>query len=177
MARLADIDYSALPTQRAYNVSALDVDPIAQISQDGDQSIQNIRPVMASMDFNLTWTTGEPGDVIPWHTHVPSIYQMLVNTEGRCVWYYKDNDGEERSIEAGPGDVIYLPGGAANKVEVVGDEPHTHMGIYPKTPIPRVEQQLGMGGNVYDPKSVNYGLWYDNVRDEVVTMDESACTF
>jgi len=177
MDRLADIDYSALPKQRAYNVSALDVSPIEQISQKSEQSIQDIRPIMATNDVNLTWTTGEPGDVIPWHTHVPSVYQMLVTTEGRCVWYYKDNNGDEQSIEAGPGDVVYLPGGAANKVEVVGDEHHTHIGVYPKTPLPRVEQQLGIGGAVYDPKSIKYGLWYDNVRDEVVTKDESACSY
>lgn len=177
MSRLADIDYSALPTQQAYKVSAPDVDPIAQISQDVDQSIQDIRPVMSTNDVNFVWTTGEPGDVIPWHTHVPSIYQILVTIEGDCMWYYKDNDGEEQTIHTGPGDVIYLPGGAANKVEVTGDSHHTHLGIYPKTPIPRVEQQLGIGGNVYDPRSVNYGLWYDNVRDEVVTMDESVCSY
>jgi len=177
MSQLADIDYSALPTQQAYKVSALDVSPIGQVSQESNQSIQEIRPVMSTNDLNFTWTTGSPGDVIPWHTHVPSIHQILITTEGECRWYYKDSDGTERTIDAGPGDVVYLPGGAANKVEVIGDEPHTHLGVYPKTPIPRVEQQIGIGGNVYDPKSVNYGLWFDNVRDEVVTMDESACSY
>lgn len=177
MAKLADVDYSALPDQQVYKVSAPDVDPIAKISQDEGQSIQNIRPVMATNDVSFTWTTGEPGDVIPWHTHVPSVYQILVTTQGECVWHYKDNNGDEQSMETGPGDVIYLPGGAANKVEVIGDEPHTHLGVYPKTPIPRVEQLLGIGGDVYNPKDMQPGLWYDNIRDEVVTMDESACTY
>ena len=170
-------DYSVLPTQQAYKVNALDVPPVHELGQSDSQSIQHIRPVMMTNDFHLTWTTGEPGDVVPWHTHMPSVYQALITTQGQCVWHYKDNDGEDKSIRAGPGDVVYLPGGAENYLEVVGDEPHTHIGVYPKTPVTRVEQLVGehREEGTYDPKEkIPVGLWYDNVRDEVVQKHDSA---
>jgi hypothetical protein len=103
------------------------------------------------------------------------VYQILVTLEGQRRFHWKDNEGNAKSIDAGPGDVVYLPGGAENKMEVIGDEPHTLLGIYPKTPVTRVEQLVGehREQGIYDPKEdIPVGLWYDNVRDEVVQKDD-----
>ena len=107
-----------LPKQQAFKVHAPDAPTLVEgVGTD----LQTVHSVMLTNDMYVTWTTGEPGDSFPIHSHMPEMYQILTTIKGECVWYYKDNDGEEQSIEAGPGDVVYLPGGAENRVEVVGD--------------------------------------------------------
>ena len=160
-------DYSVLPKQKAYRVD-ISKSPKMDIGKD-------VRFPVVTNDIFTTWTEGDPGDYFDWHSHSPTMYQILINLEGECVWYYKDNNGEEQSVKAGPNEVVYLPGGAENKVEVVGDERNKHIGVFPRVPYPRLEQLLGLEGAKYDPKTeLPVGLWYDNVRDEPYIMDENA---
>lgn len=175
---VSEKDYSVLPEQQAYKIKPDDCPVITEPGAlEDEESNQEIRETVITNDFHVTYTTGEPGDIIPWHTHMPSLYQVLITLEGECIWYYKDNDGEEQSIHAEPGDIVYLPGGAENKVEVVGEDSHTHIGIYPKVPIPRVEQLVGDAENTYDPWELSdsiVGLRIDTDNDEVRHMDEDA---
>jgi len=131
---VADKDYSVLPKQQAFKVHAPDAPDLVEGAGD---NLKTVHSVMLTNDMYVTWTTGQPGDVFPLHTHMPEMYQILTTIKGRCVWYYKDNDGNEQSIEAGPGDVVYLPGGAENRVEVIGDEEHIHIGSYPRVRVAR----------------------------------------
>ncbi len=176
MGHMVEIDHSALPEQKAYRVS-VDKAPVIDESgdmDDEDVGAQVIRAPILTNDNIITWTTGSPGDVIPWHNHSPEMYQILINTEGRCVWHYKDNDGNKQSIEGGPGDIIYLPAGAENKVEVVGDEPHTHIGVLHRPRVPRVEQLVGQTEGVYDHREFPAAFVYDDMNDRVVRMDSDA---
>jgi quercetin dioxygenase-like cupin family protein len=164
-------DYSVLPKQQAFKVHAPDAPTLVEgVGTD----LQTVHSVMLTNDMHVTWTTGEPGDSFPLHSHMPEMYQILTTIKGECIWYYKDNDDEEQSIKAGPGDVVYLPGGAENRVEVVGDEEHIHIGSYPRVRVPRVEQLTGIvPSQLEDPKDFAVGVDFDNVRDEYHERDES----
>jgi quercetin dioxygenase-like cupin family protein len=134
----------------------------------------NIRGMVLTNDVITTWTEGEPGATIPWHSHSPEMYQVLVNIEGRCRWYYRDNDGVERSIEGGPGEVIYLPAGAENKVEVVGDEHHVHVGILKRPRVHRLEHLFEGAEGLYDPREFPAAFVFDDMNDRVVRKDDDA---
>lgn len=171
-------NYAALPRQRPYKVSAYDAPVIAEAGElnESEEAIE-IRSTILTNDLISTWTTGNPGASIPWHSHSPEMYQILFNIEGRCVWYYRDNEGKERSIEGGPGDVIYLPAGAENRVEVVGDEPHTHIGALKRPRVPRLEHLLGETEGLYDHRKFPAALVYDDMNDSVVRMNEDIIQF
>ena len=171
MRMVADKNYAVLPKQEPHVVKG----PDSPVLLEGEGSdTQEIRSVMFTDDLMVTWTTGEPGDVIPWHSHMPGMYQILTTIEGECIWHYKDNNGEKQSIHAGPGDVVFLPGGAENKVEVIGDDPHTHIGTFPRLRVPRIEHLVSETAGVYDPKEMPVGLWYDTMRDKIVKKDDNA---
>lgn len=171
---VAEKDYSILPKQRAFGVHGPDAPTLFEGVGD---NLTEVHSVMMTNDIYMTWTTGQPGDILPWHSHMPEMYQILTTIKGECIWHYKDNSGNERSIKAGPGDVIYLPGGAENKVEVVGDEEHIHIGSYPRTRVPRVEQLTGIvpdGVELFDDPGVGVGVDYDNVRDNIIKTDSKS---
>jgi quercetin dioxygenase-like cupin family protein len=173
---MVEIDYSALPKQKAYRINVNEAPTIDESGDmdEEDEGAATIRTPILTNDNIITWTTGQPGDVIPWHTHSPEMYQILINTEGRCVWHYKDNDGNTQSVKGAPGDLIYLPAGAENKVEVVGDGPHTHIGVLRRPRVPRIEQLVGQTDGVYDHREFPAAFVYDDMNDRVVRMDENA---
>ena len=163
-----DIDYSALPEQRPYKIDATQAPVIKEAGKADDEKPATIRSVALTNNLITTWTTGEPGSVIPWHSHSPEMYQILFNIEGECVWHYKDNDGETQSIHGGPGEAIYLPAGAENKVEAVGDEHHTHIGVLKRPRVPRLEHLLGDTDGLYDHSEFPAAFVYDDMNDKLV---------
>lgn len=169
-----DIDYSALPRQRAYSVD-IDACPLFGDPSGGEDWSQQFKVPMQTSDLTVAWSTGEPGDVVDWHTHMPTVYEILVPLRGRAIWHFRDNDGAEKRIEAGQGEMVYLPAGAENKMEVVGDEPLELLSIFPNESITRVGQLLG-GVDRVDPEGRSIGLWFDDRRDEVVSKRDEAVT-
>jgi len=170
-------NHQVLPTQKAYKIDARKSPRIAEAvkyEKDDDAPEMNIRSTVLTNDVITTWTEGDPGATIPWHSHSPEMYEILVNIEGRCRWYYKDNDGEERSIEGGPGDVIYLPAGAENRAEVVGDEDHLHIGFLKRPRVHRLGHLFGGADQLYDPQEFPAAFVFDDMNDRVVRRDEEA---
>lgn len=170
-------NHQVLPTQKAYKVDAKQSPQIAEAvkyEKDDDSPEMDIRGTVLTNDVITTWSEGEPGATIPWHSHSPEMYQVLVNFKGRCKWYYKDNDNQQRSIEGGPGDIIYLPAGAENKVEVVGDEHHVHVGMLKRPRVHRLEHLLGETDGLYDPREFPAAFVFDDMNDRVVRKKESA---
>lgn len=163
------VDLEALPAQKAHKVSISESPPV--LESDVENS-QHPRMPIRTNDVWISWTRGDPGDIIEWHTHVPDMYQILIVLEGECRWHYLNNDGEEQTITAEADEVVYLPAGATNKVEVIGEEHHTHMAVSPVSTFNRVEHQLG--GAPYTMDEFNVGLWFDSIRDEIVEADEDA---
>jgi quercetin dioxygenase-like cupin family protein len=168
---VAEKDYSVLPEQRAFKIHAPDAPSLAEGETENGV---DLRSVLFTNDLMTVYTEASPGEEIPWHSHMPDMYQVLINIEGRRVWHYKDNEGEERSVEAGPGDVVLLPGGAENRVEILDDGPHKLLGVFPRLRVPRVEHLTGEAEGVYDPKDMPVGAWYDTMREEFVTTDEES---
>ncbi|WP_313691820.1 cupin domain-containing protein [Halorarum halobium] len=172
---VAHKNYAALPRQKPFKVKATASPTVAEAGEtaDGDPHMTIYSTVLTN-DFISTWTTGEPGATIPWHSHSPEMYQVLFNVEGRCRWHYKDNDGTERSIDGNPGEVIYLPAGAENRVEVIGDEQHTHIGALKRPRVPRLEHLMGETEGLYDHTEFPAALVYDDMNDRVVRQVDSA---
>lgn len=174
-AMVAEKNYAALPKQRPIKVNAFEAPEVGEAGAlEEGMSAQTIRSTILTNDAIVTWTDGDPGDVIPWHSHSPEMYQVLVNIEGRCRWDYKDNSGNVKSVEGGPGEVIYLPAGAENRVEVIGDEHHTHLGFLKRPRVPRIEHLIGETEGLYDHKKFPAGLVYDDMNDRIVRKDDSA---
>ena len=171
----AEKNYEMLPEQQAYSIDVSKSPVLAEAANTGpDEAPMEIRSTILTNDCITTWTSGDPGAVIPWHNHSPEMYQVLVNIKGRCVWHYKDNAGEERSIEGGPGDIVYLPAGAENKVEVVGDEEHTHIGFLKRPRVPRIEHLYGETDGLYNPREFPAAFVYDDMNDRIVRQHEEA---
>ena len=171
---MVEKDYAVLPTQQAYKVDVDAAPIVAEGKTDEGESTMDIRSTVLTNDIIVTWTTGEPGDIVPWHSHSPEMYQILLTTEGECVWYYKDNEGETQSIEAGEDEIVYLPAGAENKMEVTGDGHHTHIGVLKRPRIPRIEHLLGETADLYDAREFPGAFVFDDMNDAVVRMDEDA---
>lgn len=161
--------YDALPTQQPYLIDSQKGPNYDDLEEWDDYGL------VRTNDLLTLWARGDPGATIKWHSHAPDFYQVLVTIKGRCRWTYKDNDGEERFVEAGPGETIFLPGGCENKVEVVSDEEHVHLTIAPRLSMSRMEYVVKDGG--YRRKtdfSKHAALVYDNINDRPVHVHEDA---
>lgn len=166
---VVDKFYDALPRQQPYLIDSTSGPNYDDLEEWDDYGL------VRTNDLLTLWARGDPGATIKWHSHAPDFYQVLVTIKGRCRWTYKDNDGEERSIEAGPGETIFLPGGCENKVEVVSDEEHVHLTIAPRLSMSRMEYVVREGG--YRRKtdfSKHAALVYDNINDREIHIEEDA---
>ena len=177
---MVELNYRGLPPQQGFVVDMDKVQPHTNLGQRDDQSAPGVCRPIGTNDLHLAYARGEKGDILPWHTHNQGMYQIIIPIEGRRRQYYKDNDGEVHSVEAGPGELIYLPNGAHNKVEYL-DTPTRSLTIEcQETWNARMDMVVGptaegsSGKNVYDPAEPHWGLWYDNLRDVVHTIDEGA---
>ena len=163
-------DYSRLPEQRAFKIDVHE-SPIYDV---GNEELTVHSPIQTD-DISIIWSESAPGGSLDWHSHSPDFYQILMTIQGECEYHYKDNSGETQTVRAGPGDIVYLPGGAENKREVVGDEEHLQIGALKRTRLGRMEYLLEKGydsGTVKTPKA----FVYDNMNDEIVHIDQNAVT-
>lgn len=167
------VDRSVLPDQNIYKIDGNAINEDHEM----DVGVQARWPVITN-DLIHTYSYGEPGDVYDWHTHMPSMWQVWCTIQGRWRWTYKDNDGNERSVEAGPGEWLVCPGGLENKVEIIGDEPHLHTGVVKKPPVLRMDHLLGTQDTYYGnhPGDIfdQCALEYDEARDIARVHDEGA---
>ena len=162
--------YSKLPKQEPWRV---DIEKSPGWSGITAGSSQKHIPIITN-DYICSYSTNEPGDEIDWHTHMPSLYQVQIITQGKKRFHYIDNDGEEQSMEAHAGEAVYLPGGMHNRVEYFGDEPQQGITLMPNIPFKRVEHMFGEHLDKYDPRDIPAGLQYDNVNDRVIKKTDSA---
>jgi quercetin dioxygenase-like cupin family protein len=127
--------------------------------------------VFRSNDFNISYMESEPGGVIDWHTHTPHMYQINFPVQGRVEISYLDEDEAIHTTEAGPGEMIYLPPGAHNKVKAVGEEQLKLYVIYRQIVVPQVEEMVGVADQ---HGRVNPGLEIDTLRGIVHARQEGA---
>jgi len=181
---MVDINFANLPPQQGFKIDVRELEGYSLHPEDeeyehaGDEPPFDVstRPFAAN-DFHVAYAEGDPGCVIPWHTHTPIMYQTYMPLQGRIEVAYKDNEGETHSVEAGPQEIVYLPAGAHNRVEAVGDERVKLYVVERETLIPRVEQLVGDAEGIYDPKTdPEFGLQIDSLRGNVIDADEDAVT-
>lgn len=179
---MVDINFQNLPPQEGF---VIDTEKLGSYSlhpedageyehmEDGMPVISKSGRAFGSNDMHISWIEGNPGEGIPWHTHTPIMYQLYIPFQGRVAVNYKDNDGETHRTETDPGEIVYLPPGAHNKIELIGDEYVNLMVIEYETLITRVEHLVGDSEGLYDPKEdPYYALELDTLRGNVLEMDE-----
>lgn len=165
--------YDELPTQIPYVIDPTAGPHYDDLDERGDAF--DDWAVTRTDDLSVAWSRADPGAFVDWHSHGPDYYQIHVIISGRIRWHYKDNDGEEQYVEAGPREVVYLPAGSENRIEVVGDEELEKIVVSPRLHMTRMEYFLKDGG--YRRQS-EYGedaaLVFDSSNDRVVSMTEDA---
>lgn len=170
------INRDVLPDQKIYKIDGNRMSK----NKEMDIGVQARWPVITN-NLIHTYSYGEPGDVYDWHTHMPDVWQVWCTIQGEWRWTYRDSNGDEHSVEAGPGDWLVCPGGLENKIDIIGDEPHLHTGVIHKPPVLRHEHLLGTQENYHDPRNIGpagifeqCALEYDEARDIVRVHDDNA---
>lgn len=164
----AELNYAFLPDQQGYTV---DLDAAEDFEIDSMTS----RTGVFTNDFRVNMLEGYPGDGLEWHTHMPNIEQTNVCLEGELRAYLEREDGDIQILEIGPGELMYLPGGARHALEVIGEGRHRHLNIFTPDAVGRTEQLRTDIDPPYETKE-NWpvALWVDRQRNEVVRKDEGA---
>lgn len=179
---MVDINYQNLPPQEGYKIDVRKLEGFTvhpgNPPDEGPTPPRFLGRAFGSNDFHITYIEMEPGEMLPWHTHTPIMQQIYMPLKGRVKVSYVDNDGDEHDVEGGPYELIYLPPGAHNQIECVGDE-DLHMQVVEReTLITRVEHLINDNtdaDDVYDPKNdPKYGLEIDTLRGRVLEMQEGA---
>ncbi|MFB6311660.1 MAG: cupin domain-containing protein [Salinirussus sp.] len=146
-------------------------------SQRPDDPIPHVQTyAFQANEFDLGYVEADPGETIAWHNHAPALYQIYIPLEGRVRMTYIDSEGNERSGEGERGDLLYLPPGATNKMEVVGDETLKILAVERGVGVKRVDQILEeYADDEYDPFSdPDTALSIDTLRGEVRELNETA---
>ncbi len=154
-----------LPEQKMFKVCAEDASSVEQVEGE-----VRTRPLFTTNELVLLYFEMEPSGMIDWHTHVPDMDEVSMGLEGRARYTLERADGSHQSIEIGPMEFAYLPGGARNKIEAVGDRPHKGIVVHKSTSVARLESLEDSTEGSDWPMA----LWIDRLRDEVVTKDEDA---
>jgi quercetin dioxygenase-like cupin family protein len=166
--------------QEGYKIRARDVEgvdlyedaeDIDEVGEEGESPPEFTSHIFRSNDFNLSYMEAEPGQVLDWHTHTPHMYQINMPITGRVEISYEDEDGEIRSTEAGPEEMVYLPPGAKNKVKAIGDEQLRLYVVYRQIVVPQVEEMVGIADQ---HARTNPGLEIDTLRGITHKIQEDA---
>ena len=105
------IDCSNLPPQQGFetNYKDLESDDLhpdgveTDAISEGQPMFDVRRRPLGTSDFHISSIEGDPGQVIPWHTHTPIVLQASLHTTGRVRVSYTGNDGETHSYGSRPG--------------------------------------------------------------------------
>lgn len=161
-----NINYAAMPDQTGY---IADLDEVEGF----DLGTCRSHPIMFTNEYSTFLITGDPGDYFDWHTHVADMDQVIVCLDGKARYRLKQEDGSEQHLDLEPYEMLYLPGGATHRVEVIGDEHHKELVVMKDMFIPRLEM-YDADFDYYDKEDWPIALWVDRTRDEVVQINEDA---
>jgi len=105
----------------AVNLEELD---LLAYEDDADENASKFGFAFSTPTLDVVVVELPPGKTMPWHTHEPHTAQVYWLLEGTVRVNYKDNEGEVHSYESNAADeqLVYLPAGAHNQIESVGDE-------------------------------------------------------
>jgi mannose-6-phosphate isomerase-like protein (cupin superfamily) len=175
-------NFENLPAPMGFAVAINELDTF-DYWPDADEREQDSPQLAAAMragTVDIVFVEMPVGTVLPWHTHEPHTSQIYWVLNGELRTNYKDNDGEKHSIEVSAEDqkLVYLPAGAHNQLESIGDETLRVLSIKENggTVRGRLEHYVGDTDKHYDPKaiSVEAGIDLDPRRGEVFEKQDGA---
>ncbi|MFC7189987.1 cupin domain-containing protein [Halocatena marina] len=161
------LSHAHLPEQKMYKVRAEEASSVEQV-----EGQVRAYPLFTTNDLVLLYFEMGPSGMIDWHTHVPNMDEVSMCLEGRARYTLEREDGSHQTIEVGPMEFVYLPGGARNKIETVGEQVHKGMVIHRPVSVARLENLEDFTPS--DGDDWPMALWIDRKRDEVLEKDEDA---
>lgn len=180
-----EINREFMPPQEGFTIDLSNLDGFAANPNSDDYETEEgempqpsfMTRAFGSNDIHITYLEMEPGEGIPWHTHAQDMYQVYTILKGTFRVSFKDKDGEIHTAEVSAEDnkLIYLPPGAHNRVESVGDDTLHLLSMKKETRITRVDYLVGDADDAYDPWSdPAYGLEIDTMRGKVLQRQDDA---
>lgn len=162
-----ELDRTHLPEQTMYKVQTPRVEAV-----DGEtvQMPQTIR----TNEFRVLYFELPPSEKIDWHTHVPGLDEVNLCLTGRAKYTLERADGSYQTIEIGPMEFVYVPGGARHKIETVGERTHTSVSMGKFDSVARLEalEDASEPETAIDDDEWRDALFVDRKRDEVVTKND-----
>lgn len=172
-----DLDYTHLPEQTMYKVRT-------ENARDADSAgVRRTPLVVRTNEFRLLYFEMEPGEAIDWHTHAPGLDEVNLCLDGRARYTLEREDGSHQTLEVGPMEFVYLPGGARHRIDAVGEAVHRSLSAARFDTVARLEdleagedaENAGAADDA-DTGSADTGwtdaLFVDRKRDEVVAKDD-----
>jgi mannose-6-phosphate isomerase-like protein (cupin superfamily) len=162
-----ELAHTHLPEQTMYKIQTADA--AGADADDVGHPPQTIR----TNEFRCLYFELGPDEQIGWHTHVPDLDEVNLCLEGRARYTLEREDGSHQTLEIGPMEFVYVPGGARNKIEVVGDQPHKSLSVAQFGSVARLEALEGPSEEAGDETAEwPDSLFVDRKRDEVVAKND-----
>jgi mannose-6-phosphate isomerase-like protein (cupin superfamily) len=164
-----ELAHTHLPEQTMYRVQTADAE-----GADADD-VRHRPQTIRTNEFRCLYFELGPDEQIDWHTHVPDLDEVNLCLEGRAKYTLEREDGSHQTLEIGPMEFVYVPGGARNKIEVVGDRPHRSLSVATFGSVARLEaleDASGTAGAATEQTEWPDSLFVDRKRDEVVAKND-----
>lgn len=177
---MVEPNYENLPAPMGFTIDVNELDLWNENPGDQEGDGAQLGYAFRSDSMDVVYGEMSPGTKLPWHTHEPHTSQLYWILEGTLKTNYKDNEGRSHSVTASADEqrLVFLPAGAHNQLESVGDSVLRFLSIKDMggTIRGRLEHFVGDTAEHYDPKAdpQTPGLDILPRRGEVFDMDEDA---
>lgn len=164
-----ELAHTHLPEQTMYKIQTADA--AGADTDDVEHPPQTIR----TNEFRCLYFELGPDEKLDWHTHVPGLDEVNLCLDGRAKYTLEREDGSHQTLEIGPMEFVYVPGGARHKIEVVSDQPHRSLSVAKFDSVARLEALEATDGT--DDGATEDSEWLDALfvdrkRDEVVAKND-----
>lgn len=162
-----ELAHTNLPEQMMYKIQTAGAE-----GADADD-IHHPPQTIRTNEFRCLYFELEPDETIDWHTHVPDLDEVNLCLEGRAKYTLEREDGSYQTLKIGPMEFVYVPGGARNEIEVVGDQTHRSLSVAKFVSVARLEALEGKPEHAA-PEDTDWpdSLFVDRKRNEVVAKNE-----
>ncbi|WP_092701824.1 cupin domain-containing protein [Halovenus aranensis] len=160
--------FAHLPEQTMYKIQTArakgaDADDVAHPPQ-----------TIRTNEFRCLYFELHPDEQLDWHTHTPGLDEVNLCLAGRAKYTMEREDGCHQTLVIEPMEFVYVPGGARNKIEVVGDQTHRSLSVARAVSVARLEALEGSDAedDVSGDSESTDSLFVDRKRDEVVAKND-----
>lgn len=123
---MVEPNYQNLPAPQGYviDLEKMELWDYRSKSDDPDEPAPRLNLAFNTPTMDIWLVEIPSGLMLPWHTHEPHTSQVYWLLQGEIKVNYKDSKGEPHSYvgKANDEELIFLPAGAHNQIESVGDE-------------------------------------------------------